>query len=573
MDTGPSFWEGFATVRIKNEKAANGREFGMALFSPKKIESLEEARAPFIFGISNRAWAVTILFIVYIFNFIDRQIVNILQEDIKHDLNLQDWQLGMMTGLTFAVIYCTAGIPVARIADATSRKGVTVISLIIWSGFTAICGLSTDIVLGGTLQPDGTTVGGFVVISGFLFLLLARMGVGLGEAGGSPPAHAMISDYYEKEKRGRALAIYSAGLYAGTLLGYYLGGFLTEVLNWRQAFFVVGIPGVIFAFIVWTTVREPVRGISGIKPTGANTTFVQSFKKLWSIKAFPYYALATGAGTFVTYGLGNWMPSFMPRTYGIVDPASTGETIKYIGQWGMPELQATLGLCQATVVDGVRTLAADCYNMSKTEIGLFYGTCSGVGGMIGTIYGGVLADKLGAKDRRWFLWVPMWGKIIGAPLFIAAMLMPTVELSLLVYFPAITLAAMYLGPSLAITHHLVPASMRAMSSAVLFFILNILGLGTGPFVVGIVSDWVAGNADSLAQSMPWLGSTVAEVKQMSLKWAMIVAVALMIPFTLLWHIGAQKLPKGKLDDDGNATAEALTEGDPKGHAGTTGPAA
>jgi len=522
----------------------------------------------------HRTYALWILIIVYIFNFIDRQIVNILQEDIKHDLKLDDTQLGMMTGLTFAVVYCTMGIPVAKLADSTSRKAVMVVSLAIWSAFTAICGLSQDIVIGGEKLSDGTIIGGVTIVSGFMFLLIARMGVGLGEAGGSPPAHAMISDLYEKDKRGRALALYSAGLYAGTLLGYYLGGWLSEALTWREAFFVVGIPGVIFAVVAWTTVKEPVRGLSGINPNVKKASFTDSFKKLWSIKAFPYYAIATGAGTFITYGLGNWMPSFMPRTYGLVDPASTGETIKYIGQWSMPELQATLGMCQAEMVNGVRTLAQDCFDMNKTEIGLFYGTCSGVGGMIGTIFGGYLADRLGAKDRRWFLWVPMWGKILGAPLFVAALFAPTVELSLLLYFPGITLAAMYLGPALAITHHLVPASMRAMSSAVLFFILNILGLGLGPTVVGFVSTFLGDNAPALAEQYPWLGSSAAEVQQMSLKWAMVVAVLLMTPLALLWHVGAMKLPKGNLDDDGNAAIdEALTEGDPKGHTQTTGPSA
>ena len=526
----------------------------MAFLSPGMITTMEGAR-------KHRTYALWILIIVYIFNFIDRQIVNILQEDIKADLGLSDTELGMMTGLAFAVVYCTMGIPVARIADSTSRKGVMVISLAVWSAFTALCGLANPIHIGT------------FTISAFVVLLVTRMGVGLGEAGGSPPAHAMISDLYEKEKRGRALALYSAGLYAGTLLGYYLGGWLSEALNWRQAFFVVGIPGVIFAIIAWTTVREPVRGLSGTTASTDKPTFLKSFAKLWSLKAFPYYAIATGAGTFITYGLGNWMPSFMPRTYGLVDPASTGETIKYIGQWGMPELQNMLGLCQAQVVDGVRQLAADCYTMNKTEIGLFYGTCSGVGGMIGTIAGGYFADRLGAKDRRWFLWVPMWGKILGAPLFIAAMLAPTVELSLLLYFPGITLAAMYLGPSLAITHHLVPASMRAMSSAVLFFILNILGLGTGPVVVGMLSDWIGANAASLSAAHSFLGNSVEEVTQMSLKWAMIIAVVLMTPLAILWHIGAMKLPKGELDDDGDATKEALTEGDPTGHTQTTGPSA
>ena len=526
----------------------------MAFLSPKMITTMDEAK-------KHRTYALWILIIVYIFNFIDRQIVNILQEDIKADLGLNDTQLGMMTGLAFAVVYCTMGIPVARIADSTSRKGVMVISLAVWSAFTALCGLANPIHIGT------------FTISAFVVLLVTRMGVGLGEAGGSPPAHAMISDLYEKEKRGRALALYSAGLYAGTLLGYYLGGWLSEALDWRQAFFVVGIPGVIFAVIAWTTIREPVRGLSGSTPSTDKPTFLKSFRKLWSLKAFPYYAIATGAGTFITYGLGNWMPSFMPRTYGLVDPSSTGETIKYIGQWGMPELQAMVGLCKSEVINGVSQLAADCYEMNKTEIGLFYGTCSGVGGAIGTIAGGYFADRFGAKDRRWFLWVPMWGKFLGAPLFIAALLAPTVELSLLLYFPGITLAAMYLGPSLAITHHLVPASMRAMSSAVLFFILNILGLGTGPFVVGMLSDWIGGNAQSLSEAHSFLGNSVAEVKQMSLKWAMIIAVILMTPLAILWHIGAMKLPKGELDDEGDAVKEALTEGDPAGSAQTTGPKA
>jgi len=502
----------------------------MAFLSPSKITDMESAR-------KHRGYALAILFIVYIFNFIDRQIVNILQEDIKHDLNLLDWQLGTMTGLAFALVYCTFGIPVARIADSTSRKGVVVVSLAVWSGFTALCGLATN----------------------FWTLLLARMGVGLGEAGGSPPAHAMISDLYEKEKRGRALAIYSAGLYAGTLAGYYLGGWLSDSMSWREAFFVVGIPGVLFAILTWTTMREPIRGLSGIKPATAKISFAESFKRLWALKSFRYYSLATGAGTFVTYGLGNWMPSFLQRTFGVLNP----ETGKYVGQWSMPELQSALNFCQAG--------AADCVTMSSTEIGIMYGTVSGIGGMIGTIWGGYLADQLGAKDRRWFLWVPMWGKLIGAPLFIAAMLAPTPEISLLLYFPAITTAAMYLGPSLAITHHLVPASMRAMSSAVLFFILNILGLGTGPTIVGVVSDWLGHTSAWVSQTLPWIGGTEALVDQFSLKWAMIFAVLAMFPLTILWHWGAKALPKGALDEDGNAVAEALTEGDPKGAAQTTGP--
>jgi MFS family permease len=463
----------------------------MAFLSPPKITTMEGAR-------SHRAWALGVLVLVYVFNFIDRQVLSILQEDIRKDLGLNDLQLGMLTGLSFAVVYCTVGIPVARLADGGNRKGVIAVSLAIWSGFTALCGLAGN----------------------FWHLLIARLGVGLGEAGGSPPAHAMISDLYEKEKRGQALAIYSVGLYIGTLLGYWLGGALSEALDWRQAFFLVGLPGVIFAIIVWTTVREPQRGLSGAKPSTDSVTFMQSARKLWAITSFRYYAFAAGAGLFVTYGLGNFMPPFLARTY---------------GEWGYPGLQQALGLCKG---------GAECAAMSTGEIGLLYGTVAGVAGAIGTLAGGYLADGLGSRDRRWFLWLPMWGKLIGGPLFVAAMFAPNAELSLLLYFPAIGLAAMYLGPAVAITHHLVPPAMRAMASAVFFFIINMIGLGLGPTLLGALSDWFAANTGA---------------GKLSLGWAMAAIVVTMYPLTILWHLGAQKLPKGELDDDGEpGPAEAFS---------------
>ena len=467
----------------------------------------------------------------------------------------------MMTGLAFAVVYCTMGIPVARIADSTSRKGVMVVSLAIWSAFTALCGLANPIHIGT------------FTISAFVVLLITRMGVGLGEAGGSPPAHAMISDLYEKEKRGRALALYSAGLYAGTLLGYYLGGWLSEALNWRQAFFVVGIPGVIFAIIAWTTVREPVRGLSGATASDRQADLPQIVREALVAEGLPLLRHRHRRGH---------LHHLRPRQLDAVLHAAhlrrrRSGSVGRDGQIYRPVGHArTAERCSACARPQSSTASASSRGLLRDEQDRDRPVLRhllGVGGMIGTIAGGYLADRLGAKDRRWFLWVPMWGKILGAPLFIAAMLAPNVELSLLLYFPGITLAAMYLGPALAITHHLVPASMRAMSSAVLFFILNILGLGTGPFVVGIVSDWISGNADRLSQAHSFLGDSVEQVKQMSLKWAMIIAVILMTPLAILWHIGAMKLPKGELDDEGDAVKEALTEGDPKGHTQTTGPSA
>jgi MFS family permease len=463
----------------------------MAFLSPGKITTMDAARR-------HRAYALGVLVIVYVFNYIDRQVLSILLEDIRRDLGLQDWQLGMLVGFSFALVYCTFGIPVARIADSTSRKGVIAVSLAVWSGFTALCGLAGN----------------------FWQLFLARLGVGIGEAGGSPPAHAMISDLYEKEKRGQALAIYSVGLYAGTLLGFALGGVLADALDWRQAFFLVGLPGVLFSIIVWTTLREPQRGLSGAAPAAASITFTQSFRKLWAVTSFRYYALAAGAGLFVTYGVGNFVPAFLVRTYGV---------------WAFPELQQALGFCRSQVIGG----APDCAAMSTAEIGIIYGTVAGVAGAIGTLAGGYLADHLGAKDRRWFLWVPMWGKLLAGPLFVASMFAPSAELSLLIYFPAIGLAAVYLGPSIAITHHLVPPGMRAMASAVFFFIINMIGLGLGPTALGALSDGFRDNAGA---------------GEFSLQWAMAAVVVAMYPLTLLWHLGAQALPKGELDENGLAVA-------------------
>ncbi len=443
----------------------------MSLMGPSKITSMEDAR-------KHRKYALFILMIVYAFNFIDRQILNILQTPIKEELGISDFALGLLTGTSFTLVYVFVGIFVARIADATSRKTVVTASLAIWSGFTALSGLAMN----------------------YWQLLTYRLGVAFGEAGGSPPAHAMLSDLYEEEKRGRALAIYSAGVYIGTMTGYVAGGWLSEEFHWRTAFFVVGLPGVALAVLMWFTVREPIRGLSGLKKQTGNIKFVDSFKKLWSLKSFRNYSIATGAGTFVTYGVGNWMVPYLERSH----------------DW------------------------------DRTEIGLMYGLTAGVFGAAGTIGGGFLADRLGRVDRRWFLWVPMWGKLLSAPFFVFGLLAPNGWLALTGYALGLICASVYLGPSIAITHHLVPPSMRAMSSAVLFFILNAIGLGLGPMAVGIISDYFTETTT--------LGPD-------ALRWAMLCAVVGTYPLCWLWHLGAQNLPMSfrNVKDGIGATDEALTE--------------
>ena len=185
-----------------------------------------------------RNYVLAMLTLVYVFNFVDRQLLVILQESIKNELHLSDTQLGLLSGFTFAIFYVTLGIPIARFADKGSRRNVVAMSLGLWSLMTAFSGLARN----------------------FVQLLLARIGVGVGEAGGSPPAHAMISDYFPPEKRSTALSIYSTGIYIGVLIGFLMGGYLNQRLGWRTAFFVLGIPGIIFCFLFYTTVKEPRRG-------------------------------------------------------------------------------------------------------------------------------------------------------------------------------------------------------------------------------------------------------------------------------------------------------------------------
>ncbi|HTB24956.1 MAG TPA: MFS transporter, partial [Puia sp.] len=242
-------------------------------------------------GSSNlyRNYVLVMLTLVYVFNFVDRQLLVILQESIKKELHLSDTQLGLLSGFTFAIFYVTLGIPIASLADKRNRRNIVAMSLGLWSVMTAFSGMARN----------------------FIQLLLARIGVGVGEAGGSPPAHAMISDYFQPEKRATALSIYSTGIYIGILVGFLMGGYLNQHLGWRMAFFALGIPGIIFSLLFYTTVKEPRRGATDA--SGALVNKVHSLGEvlrfLYSTKTFVYLALATGLHVFCIYGLVNWAPS------------------------------------------------------------------------------------------------------------------------------------------------------------------------------------------------------------------------------------------------------------------------
>ena len=374
-----------------------------------------------VFSPAVRNYALGVLVVVYTFNFIDRQILSILLEPIKQDLGLSDSALGMLTGFAFALFYATLGIPIARFADRSNRRNLIAWALAIWSAMTAVSGLAQN----------------------FWHLLLARIGVGVGEAGCSPPAHSMLADYFPTENRATALGIYSLGIPFGILFGFIAGGWLNEFFGWRVAFFIVGVPGLLLAILVRFTLREPPRGMAeGRVADEEQPTIMETFRFLWSKRSFRHMAVGGGLTAFVGYGVITWVPSFLIRSYG----------------------------------------------MSTGDVGTYLGLILGIPGGIGIALGGYLADRYGARDTRWYLWIVSVALIASMPLFFGVYLSNTAFASLMFLILHILLGNFYQATTFSQTQGLVSLRMRSAAAAVLLFILNMIGLGAGPQAVGILSD-------------------------------------------------------------------------------------
>ena len=330
-------------------------------------------------------WVVlALLTLVYTFSFIDRQLLVILAEPVKADLGLSDTQLGLLTGLAFAALYVTLGLPIARLADKGNRKNVVSASLAIWSAMTVISGMVTS----------------------FTQMLLARIGVGIGEAGGSPPSHSIISDYFPPEKRATALSIYSVGIYIGIFLGFTIGGVLAQNYGWRVAFYAVGIPGILLAAAIYYFVKEPVKG--RYDPQGVSSTvptLSDVIKTLLGKKTFIFIALGSGFIAFGSYGAGNFLPSFLQRVHGV----------------------------------------------EVSKAGYLLGVAFGIGGGIGTFLGGFLADRLRLSDMRWYIWLPMAAAILALIPFAVYVFSPQLHIVVIMVFLVSALLGIYLGPAIAVT--------------------------------------------------------------------------------------------------------------------------
>jgi MFS family permease len=369
-------------------------------------------------------YALGLLTLVYVVNFVDRQILSILLQSIKKDLGLSDAQLGLLSGTAFGIFYATLGVPIARLADHFSRKGVIAICLAIWSGMTALCG----------------TAGGFAS------LLVYRVGVGVGEAGGSPPAHSLISDYFPPERRATALGIFSLGVPLGILVGFLAGGWLEESLGWRKAFLLVGSPGVLLSLVVAFTLREPPRGLSeGLQSQGEAPSAKTVIRFLWDARSFRHLSFASALYAFVGYSVVGWSPTFLIRSHG----------------------------------------------MSTGEVGTWLALIIGIGGGVGVYLGGFLGDRWAQSDPRGRAYLPAIAMLVGVPFSFLVYLHanPTVALLALI-IPSLT-GLMYQAPAFAITQSLATPKMRATAAALLLFVINIVGLAIGPLATGAISDALA----------------------------------------------------------------------------------
>ena len=413
-----------------------------------------------------RTFVLVLLTIVYGFNFIDRQIVGILAPFIQKDLGLSNTELGLLIGLAFATLYTTVAIPLAWLADRYNRVNILSIALATWSGFTALTGLATN----------------------FAQIAIARMGVGIGEAGGSPPSHSIISDMYSKEERAGALGVYSMGIPLGIMAAYFITAVLMgsspEEVDWRRIFIFLGLTGIALAIVLRLVVREPVRGAMEFeeKVEIIQPPFVESLKILLKIPAWWAMCFGIAFGSFAAYATSAFHTKFLIA----LDPT---------------------------------------FNIQKLVIIL--GIINGVAYVGGTYFGAKLADRWGKKDIRVYGWLPAITILLCLPIGILSYWAPSVEMNLVWTSLFLVFIGVYLGPSFAIAQTLAPIKMRAMSTALFFFILNMIALGGGPTFTGWLIDVFKENYNDLE----------------SMRYAMTVTFGIFIPSAISFFIVSRVLPR------------------------------
>jgi predicted MFS family arabinose efflux permease len=365
-----------------------------------------------------RNYVLGVLAFAYLLNAFDRSILGILLEPIKLEFGVSDTALGLLGGIAFAAFYSTLGIPIALWADRSNRRNILALAILVWSAMTAFCGLAPT----------------------FMLLLLARIGTAVGEAGGSPPSHALISDYFTPQRRGTALAIFALGAPMGATLGSLLGGLGNELFGWRITFILAGLPGLLLAPLVWLTIVEP-RAAKQHKESAPPFADVAAY--LWQRRSYIHLCLGCALHATAVYGTAAFNASFLIRSHG----------------WNTADIGQLLGFV-------------------------------GVAGILGTFIGGVIADRCSVRwnDPRWYVWVCGLSSLLMAPAVLLTYLSNSVPMMIAAFLMGGFLSSVFFGPSVAATQALAASRMRAVTSSILIFVKTMLGMGLGPFLIGRASD-------------------------------------------------------------------------------------
>jgi MFS family permease len=389
----------------------------------KPVPARAEARPPYSLYPPKQRWLLlAVLFCVSACNYMDRTIVSVLLEPIKKEFGVSDTLLGLLSGAAFSVVYASLGVPVARWADRGNRKLIIALAVAIWSMMTVLC---------GTVQS-------------FVQLALARIGVGVGEAGALPPGQSLLVDYFPPHQRARALAIFTSAASAGYIAGFMLGAHIAATRGWRSAFVWVGAPGLLLAGLALVLLREP-RKVLGPPAASSRESWTATLVLLWRKPAYRLTLLGLTLYSLFAYGALVFVPSYLLRVLGV----------------GM------------------------------AEMGTAYGSVSAVAALSGALAGGVLADRLAARDARWLLRLPAFGVALACPLYVAAFNSQDFTLFLILTGLGGVLLNGALPAGFAAAHLVCGSARRAMAVAILMFCVTMVASNAGPLLIGVVSDALA----------------------------------------------------------------------------------
>ena len=394
-----------------------------------------------------RTYLMVLLTAAFALNLLDRQILNVLAEPIKRDLGLADWQLGALTGLSFALLHSVAAVPIARLADRGDRVKIVGFAILAWSLFTAACGVAGN----------------------FVQLLLLRVGVGVGEAGCQPPSQSLIVDHYPPAQRSGALGKFGLGKPVGAAIGLAAGGLLAEIVGWRWTLVIAGAPGLVIGLLVLLTLKDPRRNV-GAPPRAAQMPLRTVLRDLGRRRAFVFLMLGVALLSFMSYGANAFAASFYLRVHG-QDIARIGESF------------------------GVGALAV---------VGVGMGLIGATAGALGSFFGGYLGDRWGARDERAYALIPAIGAILGCAAYIAMFSVPSAMWSLALYAAPAFLNNLWNGPASLAVQNLAGERARATALALVLFVGSALGMGLGPLTVGLMSDAFAasmGEAEGLRRAI------------------------------------------------------------------------